>query len=537
MTAHSLSIRASLRFSSRRCAVIGLIATALAVTSQAQAQPQGRRQFVPPPSNAAVAPPAKPAEPPKTPAKDDAPIVTHHEIKVGGKTLKYTVTTGKLPLNNRAGEPEAHVFSMAYTLDDAGPASKRPLMFSFNGGPGSSSVWLHLGALGPKRVPMPDDASYPKPPYALTVNEATWLDKTDLVFIDPVGTGFSRAAKPELNAKFHGLQGDIASVGDFIRLYITRNDRWKSPLYLVGESYGTTRAAGLSENLFERGIALNGIILVSTVIDFQTLSFSPGNDLAYILILPSYTATAWYHKKLAPELQADLKKTLAEAEKFADVEYRAALAKGDLLTADERAAVVSKIARYTGLSTEFIDRRDLRVSESAFGKELLIKQRRSVGRIDSRYVGIDLSAESRGSDFDPSLAASGPAYTSCFNTYVRDELNYKSDVNYHILGSEEIGRWDWGQGGMGYPQTYLPLREAMAKNPHMKILVASGYFDLATPYFATDYTFAHMNLDPSVRKNISTRYYDAGHMMYVHTPSLMKLKSDAAAFIDATSGK
>jgi carboxypeptidase C (cathepsin A) len=480
------------------------------------------------------------------------PVVTRHEVTIGGRALKYSATAGKLPITDGRGTTEANIFFIAYTVDDGGGKgdeeagarrSTRPLMFSFNGGPGSSSVWLHLGALGPKRVPLPDDASYPLPPFKLVDNHATWLDRTDLVFIDPVGTGYSRAAKPELNKKFHGLRGDIASVGEFIRLYLTRYERWGSPLYLVGESYGTTRAAGLSDHLFELGIALNGIALISTVLDFQTLEFTPGNDLPYVLFLPSYTAAAWYHKKLPDDLQSDLKKTLSEAERWADTTYRQALAKGDRLPDDERRSVLKEMARYTGLSREFLDASDLRVRQAAFCKELLRSGKRTVGRLDSRYKGIDPDAAGPSPGYDPSMAVIRPPYTSTFAQYVRGDLGYNTDLTYHILGSAEISGWDWGtgsggggRGGSGYPETYRPLRDAMAKNPHMKLFVGQGYYDLATPYLAADYTLSHMKLDPTLRPNVRVRTYEAGHMMYVHTPSLEKLKRDVTAFLDDANG-
>jgi carboxypeptidase C (cathepsin A) len=459
------------------------------------------------------------------------PVVTRHEVKIGDRGVKYTATAGLMPINDREGKPEAHIFFIAYTADDAGDPARRPLMFSFNGGPGSASVWLHLGALGPKRVEVPDDASFPAPPFRLVDNDASWLDKTDLVFVDPVGTGYSRAVKPELNRKFHGLQGDIESVGEFVRMYLTRYERWGSPLYLVGESYGTTRAAGLSDHLVELGIAFNGIVLVSTVLDFQTIQSGRGNDLPYILYLPSYTATAWYHKRLPDDLQGDLRATLREVERWAEADYRMALGKGDRLPADERREVVARLSRYMGLRREVIDNSDLRVSPSSFRKELLRDEKRTVGRLDSRYRGIDASAATGAPDFDPSQAAIRPPYTATFNRYVRAELGYKSDRPYYILG-EGVGPWDWGPGGRGYPDTSYALRDAMAKNPPMRVFVASGYYDLATPYRATEYTLAHMRLDPALRKNVRVAEFEAGHMMYIHRPSLAALKRDVAAFLD-----
>ena len=477
-------------------------------------------------------PPPKPAAEtaPKSPEKDEAPVVTHHEMKVGDKNLKYTATVGTLPIKDAKGDVEARIFYVAYTLGGE-EKSKRPLMFSFNGGPGSSSVWLHMGALGPKRVDMPSDAEFAKPPFKLVDNEATWLDKTDLVFIDPVGTGYSRASKPELNAKFHGLRGDIESVGEFIRLYLTREGRWDSPTYLVGESYGTTRAAGLSDHLVNKGIALNGIVLVSSVLSFQTLEFDRGNDLPYVLYLPTYAATAWYHKKLPDDLQKDLKATLAEVQTWAEDGYAKALEKGDRLSPEERKAVVAKLARYTGLSADYIDASDLRIEIMHFCKELLRKDRRTVGRLDSRYKGIDAQHASETIENDPSMSAIRPPYTSTFNTYIREELGYKTDLPYYILG-EGTGRWDWGtQGRGGYPDTSAAVRDALAKNPFLKVFVGSGYYDLATPYFATEHTLSHMNLDDSQRKNFRVEYYDAGHMMYLHAPSLKKLKADVSDFL------
>jgi carboxypeptidase C (cathepsin A) len=475
------------------------------------------------------------ATPAATPGERDAamtdgpPSVTKHEIKVGGRTLRYTVTTGVMPLRSAAGETEARLFYMAYTLDNAGPAAQRPLMFSFNGGPGSSSVWLHLGALGPRRVQMMEDGAMPPPPFRLVDNEQTWLDFTDLVFIDPVGTGYSRAAKPELASRYFGLQGDIQSVGEFIRLYLVKNSRWTSPLYLVGESYGTTRASGLSGYLVERGIAFNGVLLISTIMNFQTARFARGNDLPYVLFLPTYTAIAWYHKKLPADLQGDLRKTLDEVERWAATDYTVALAKGDQLAPAERQEVVDRLNRYTGLDKRFIDNSDLRIEISRFDKELLRDQKRTVGRLDGRFKGIDDLAVSERPDFDPSMAAIRPPYTATFNQYVRTELGFRSDLEYFILGGG-IGRWDFGSDN-AYADTSDALRSAFNKNPYMKLFVASGYYDLATPYFAAEYTLRHMGLDPSLRGSVTTTFYEAGHMMYIDQTSLAQLKRDAAAFV------
>ena len=474
------------------------------------------------------------ASAPAAPMVDEPPVITKHELKLADKTLKYTVTTGKLPIKNQvSGETEAQLFFMAYTLDDVTDRAKRPLMFSFNGGPGSASVWLHLGALGPKRVKMQDDGMMPAPPYELVPNEHTWLDATDLVFIDPVGTGYSRAARLDLAPKFLSLNGDLESVGEFIRLYLSRNERWTSPLYLVGESYGTTRAAGLTGYLIDRGIAFNGVLLISTILNFQTALFANGNDLPFQLMLPSYTATAWYHKKLPADLQRKpLREVLNEAERWATNDYSVALARGDKLVGAERQKIVDQMARLTGLSKTFIEQNQLRVDLGKFNKELLRDKQRTTGRLDSRFTGIDARPAGDSPDFDPSMTAIRPPYTAAFNQYVRSELGYKNDANYYILGGGFTAPWNMNAENT-YADTSVALRNAFNKNPFMKLFVAYGYYDMATPYFAAEYTFDHMNLDPSLKTNIKTAYYEAGHMMYIDLKSLAALKKDVAAFLQA----
>jgi Carboxypeptidase C (cathepsin A) len=479
----------------------------------------------------------RPAETPRPAAAmaqvpDEPPVVQKHSIRVGGRTLNYTTTTGFMPIrNSRTGETEARIFYIAYTLDN--PPKNRPLMFSFNGGPGSSSVWLHLGALGPRRAKMLDDGMMP-PPYVLEDNEATWLTETDLVFVDPVGTGYSRATKPEYASKFFSVNGDIESVGEFIRMYLGRYERWHSPLYLVGESYGTTRVSGLTNHLFERGIALNGILLISTVMNFQTIRFAENNDLPLVLILPSYTATAWYHKQLAPELQKkSLTEVLREAENFAVSEYMPALLKIDKLSAAERQNLLDKFSLYTGLSKQFIEQNNFRVELGEFNKELLRSRRRTTGRLDSRFTGIDRDAAGSNPETDPSMNAIRPPYTATFNDYVRRELGFKTDLEYYILGGGITSPWNWNVNN-GYTDTSQALKSAMAKNPYMKVFVAQGYYDMATPYFAAEYSISAMNLDPQLRKNISFAYYEAGHMMYIEKNSLRKLKEDAARFIQSS---
>ena len=450
--------------------------------------------------------------------------------------MNYTVTTGYMPIRNQAtGEKEAKIFYMAYTLDN--PAAKRPLMFSFNGGPGSASVWLHLGALGPKRVKMLDNGLMPPPPYELVDNEATWLTETDLVFVDTVGTGYSRAMKPEFAAKFFSVNGDIESTGEFIRMYLGRAERWSSPVFLVGESYGTTRVSGLSNYLFEHGIGLNGILLISTVLNFQTIRFADNNDLPLVLILPSYAATAWYHKQLSPALQAKtLAEVLREAESFASNEYLPALLRIDKLSAAEKQNLAEKFSLYTGLSQKFVEQNNFRIELGEFMKELLRDERRTVGRLDSRFTGIDRDAGGDNTDGDPSMNAIRPPYTATFNDYVRRELGFRSDLEYYILGGGITAPWNWNTNN-NYADTSQSLKIAMAKNPYMKVFLAQGYYDMATPYFAAEYTVSAMNLDPQLRQNVSFAYYEAGHMMYIEKNSLRKLKEDAARFVQSAIQK
>ncbi|HEX8367070.1 MAG TPA: hypothetical protein VF604_00750 [Pyrinomonadaceae bacterium] len=481
----------------------------------------------------------RPAETPKpAPAAvqaDEPPVVTRHTARIGNRTLNYNVTTGYMPIRHaQTGETEARIFFMAYTLEN--PPPNRPLMFSFNGGPGSASVWLHMGALGPKRVKMLDDGLMPPAPYQMEDNDATWLTETDLVFVDTVGTGYSRATKPELASKFFSVNGDIESVGEFIRMYLGRYERWSSPLFLVGESYGTTRVSGLSNHLFERGIGLNGILLVSTVMNFQTIRFAENNDLPLVLILPSYATTAWYHKRLSPQMQAkSIREIAQEAENFAMNEYLPALMRIERLSAAERASLLEKFSGFTGLSREFVERNNFRVDLGEFNKELLRDRRRTTGRLDSRFTGIDRDAAGDNAETDPSMNAIRPPYTSVFNDYVRRELGFKSDLEYYILGGG-VGNWNWNVNN-GYTDTSMSLKSAMSKNPYMKVMLANGYYDMATPFFAAEYTVSAMNLDPQLRQNITFTYYEAGHMMYIEKNSLRKLRDDAAAFIQNSMRK
>ena len=474
--------------------------------------------------------PAPPKTEPEASAKPEpAPVVRSHEVAIQGKTLHYKTTAGRMPIRSATGEIEAQIFYTAYTLEGVADPSKRRLVFAFNGGPGSSAVWLQMGAIGPQRVKLNDDGSLPAPPYHMVPNEGSWLDEADLVFIDPVGTGYSRATKPDLNKKFFSLQGDIASVGEFIRMYLTRNNRWLSPLFLAGESYGTTRSAGLSNYLVERGIALNGICLISTVLNFGTLEFDDFNDLAYTLILPSYTAAAWYHKRLPADLQKQLKTALKEAESYAAGDYAQALRSGDRLSSGERKAAAAKLARLTGLSPEFIDRSELRVDLDHFQRELLRDRNLVVGRLDSRLTGPGARAATTSTEFDPSMTTIRPPYTAVWYHYVRTELGYESDDDYHILGGGVTG-WDYASDNR-YADVSDHLRLAFEKNPHMKLYVGAGHFDMATPYFAAWYTLDHMALPEAAKANIRRHEYESGHMYYINLESLHAMKRDVASFL------
>ncbi len=480
---------------------------------------------------------------PDTPALEprDALSITHHTLTLGGEELRYTVTTGTLVLREEArkegvseGEKaKATVFFVAYTLDDADPQT-RPVTFSFNGGPGSSSVWLHLGLLGPKRVVFEDEGHPTPPPYRLVDNEVTLLRESDLIFIDPVSTGYSRAVSGEKVGEFHGYKQDIESVGDFVRLYTTRHGRWLSPKFLIGESYGTTRAAGLSGYLQERhGLYLSGVMLISSVLDFGTLLAQPGNDLPHLLILPSFTATAWYHERLPEDLQGKpLAEVLSEVEAFVLGDYTLALFHGDRLTEEKRTEVRAQLARFTGLTEAYLEHADLRVDIFRFTKELLRHEERTVGRLDSRFTGGDRDAAGETFSYDPAYAVIQGPYTAAFNDYVRRDLGFESDLSYEIIARLEP-RWSYGEFENRYAEVGETLRGAMTQNPHLRVHVASGYFDLATPYFATEYTLAHLGLTPEGRARLSVSYYASGHMMYVQLASLEKLAAELRAFVTA----
>ncbi len=468
---------------------------------------------------------------------ETAPVVTHHQISVDGKLLKYTATVGRLPIERGDGKIEAEMFYVAYTLDGQ-EAAKRPLTFAYNGGPGSASIWLHMGALGPRRVVLQPDGFMPPAPYRIEDNPYTLLDKSDLVLIDAIGTGFSRASDAEMFKKFWGVKGDIEAFGEFIRLYITRSERWSSPLFLFGESYGTTRSAGIAGYLADRGISFNGITLLSTVLNFETLEDNKTNDQPYIFLIPSFTMIAGYHHKLAPDLAQDMNRARQEAEHWASTDYEQALDKGDSLTPQERQNVIDQMSRFTGLSKEVIDEANLRIDVRKFTHYLLIDQKLRIGRLDARYTGPDPNGLLDTPFYDPTGSATQPPFTSVFNNYLRTELDYKTDMPYYVR-AQDIGfdRWDWGSAIQGFPDTATALRQAIVKNPYLKVLVMEGYYDLATPYYAANYTINHLDLPQKYRDNISFATYESGHMVYLPMDSLKKLKSDQAGFMQKAGGE
>ncbi len=461
-------------------------------------------------------------------------VKTQHSVRIGGQEVRYTATPGQLVLRRPNGEPRGNMFFVAYTRDGITDMRSRPVTFCYNGGPGSATIWLHMGVLGPKRVQMAEEGFQPAPPYSLVDNEHSLIDVTDIVAIDAMSTGFSRAVEGEDPSQFHGVQQDIEAFSEFIRLYITKFDRWPSPKYLLGESYGTVRSAGVSQELqTQHGIELNGIVLVSSVIDFSTLYEAPGNDIYYAGFLPTYTVTAWFHKKLPADVQGSLEEIVQEAREFAFGEYLAALTKGNRLSPGERDEVAKKAARLTGLSAEYIKQANLRVNSQRFRKELLRDRRLMTGRLDSRFTGIDADAAGETQEFDPSNTALSGAYVALFNDYIRNELKWESELQYRTRGP--VRPWDYGtQSRARYLNLVDSLRSTMARNPFLKVLVANGYYDMATPFAATEWTFDHLGFDATYKERVSLTYYEAGHMMYIRPAMLEKFKLDVAHFINNT---
>jgi carboxypeptidase C (cathepsin A) len=511
-----------------------LMAVALAAIGAAQDSGDAKADKKPGDKEPAASPTPAPTPP--------APAVTHHRLTLGGKPVAYTASAATIDLKDAKGETNGRMFFVAYTADGANP-SQRPVTFAFNGGPGSASLWLHMGSFGPMRVETPDAQSAAPAPYRLIENAQSLLDRTDLVFVDAIGTGFSRMLGKAEGKDFYGTDQDVAAFAQFIERWISANDRWNSPKFLLGESYGTTRGAALLAHLERNGIAFNGAIFISSYLnawdDFNGPPFS--NDRAYELYLPTMAATAWYHKKLDP-MPGELAPFLDEVRGFALGDYARALEKGSRLDEATRQAVAAKLHRYTGLPIAFLLNADLRIDPNRFEKELLRSDRRTVGRLDARYRGIDHDAAGETPEYDAASAAFSAAFTGTFNAYVRGALGYKTDDLYKPTNYEDVGK-DWddrhktGGGRSPMPDVAEDLRAVMSMNPHLRIFSANGYFDFATPFFETEYTVGHMGLDPTLEKNIVFGYYPSGHMIYLNEASRKQLKEDLGRFYDETTAR
>jgi carboxypeptidase C (cathepsin A) len=466
-------------------------------------------------------------EPILIPNATNKPVLITNTVTIAGERVEYVAETGLLPVLKSNGDTMASVFYVAYTRTGVKDASARPITFCFNGGPGSSSIWLHLGALGPRRVKMNPNGTLPPPPYKIIDNEYSLLNASDLVFIDPIATGYSRATKDDKD--FFGDTADLDSIGEFIRLWTSRHDRWLSPKYLFGESYGVFRAAGLADHLRDRyGMYLNGLVLLSGVLNFQTIDDEPGNDLPYPLYMPAYTAAAHFHNKLPPDLQSDLTAALAESREFAKGEYVSALQQGDTLPADEREKVVLELSRLTGLKTNVIADNNLRIDEGIFRKQLLHDEGLILGAYDSRLTGRDDDPAAEYPDWDPSDAAVMGPFSSAMSAYVRDELKFKDDLPYQIMAG--VQPWNYGAPN-NYPNAAGRLANTMNQNPYMKVLVVNGRCDLVCPVDTMHYAIDHMPLDPTYRTNVFYEQFDAGHMMYINLPDLIKLQKTVESFM------
>ncbi|HET7453359.1 MAG TPA: hypothetical protein VFL12_11490 [Thermoanaerobaculia bacterium] len=482
----------------------------------------------------AEAPKRTPTEPPKAEQS-----VTSHSIAIGGVRVDYTATAGIFVVKNDKEEPVANMGYTAYVRRGGDPAS-RPITFAYNGGPGSSSIWLHMGALGPRRIAVTDAGFTPPPPYRVVDNAESIIDRTDLVMIDPVGTGFSRAAGEAKDKDFWGADPDIESVSNFIRQWVTENGRWNSPKYLLGESYGTTRSAGVVDRLQGQGMAFNGVILVSVALDLEAIFNQPGNDRPYALFLPTYAAVAWYHKAV-PNRPEKLGPFLDEVRAWSLGPYAAALMKGDALSDAELDAAAKKIHAYTGLSEDYVKRSHLRIDEAAFTQELLRDRGETVGRLDARFLGPTLDPIGRDAEYDPQSAAITDAYTAAFLDYYNRDLNFGKGKTYVVTNYGLFPQWDFKHKAPGarfpspFTNTGLDLAHALTVNPNLRVLVLNGYYDLATPFLATEYMMSHLLLAKDLRPHVEMKYYEAGHMMYVNEPALKAMKADVAAFMDATS--
>jgi carboxypeptidase C (cathepsin A) len=482
---------------------------------------------------------ARAAAPPDAsvlPADPDA--TTHHTLVIDGRTIPYSATAGTIALKDEKGATTARMFYVGYTEDGVTDRSRRPVTFFYNGGPGSSTIWLRMGSFGPKRVVVGDATPSGNPPYRLIDNPYSLLDKSDLVFVDAVGTGFSRIIKGK-PADFYGVDPDIRAFGQFVQRYITQNDRWNSPKFLFGESYGTPRSCGLVYELQRNGINVNGVVLLSSVINFQELVVAgDGDDEQYVEYLPTEAAIAWYHHK-AIGAPSSLQQWVAQAKSFALGEFVDVLHRGSWASSAEVDDAVNKLHDFTGLSTQFIRDDDLRIAPGEFRKQELHDQDMVTGRYDARFTGVDENPVAQVPDFDPSDSYIEGPFVAAFNAYVRDDLRYRTDLQYKPTAYGDISHWDFDHhiDGNDYPiMDMMPdLRDAMTQNPKLKVFSANGYFDMATPFFGTEYLLAHLGISPALQKNISYGFYESGHMVYLHIPALAQFKSDLVKFYDSAA--
>ena len=466
------------------------------------------------------------------------PAQSSGNIVLNGRTLKYKAVAAFVPvtaggLDDKRGDPDAAVFTTSYFLEDAEP-TKRPVCFVFNGGPGSASIWLHLGALGPKRVAIREDGTMPPPPYTVIDNEDSWFEHFDLVFIDPPHTGYSITASEEARKKMLGVDGDVDALAECIRVWLGRHRRWSSPLYLVGESYGTTRGAALAEKLQEMGIALSGLVLVSCAMDLQSIVFAPRNDLPYALFLPGFACVAQYHGKLSGSLGASPAAARAAAESFVTEDYLSALHAGARLSTATRRKVVSRIAELTGLAPSLVDEKNLRISDQTFFFELLRDRGHIVGRLEARVTGPMAASRTREWEFDPGIEAIAAPYTMAAHAYMSEQLGVDIHERYEVLSMDAHKQWNWNRAeekGNAFACTSPDLSRALRRNPHLRVLVASGHYDLGTPYSATDWSLAQLDVPPEILTRVQHHYFDAGHMMYTRETDMRKLKRDLASWL------
>ena len=462
-----------------------------------------------------------------------------HSVTINGKTIALSAETGTVQLRDENDKPIALFGFTHYKKSNSD--TNRPIMFAFNGGPLSASFWLHFGVLGPKRVAI-NDPKYTKPaPYNVVNNEFSILDKADLVMIDPVGVGFSKPIGEAKWKDFWGVDQDIRSIGLFIEQFLIKSDRMNAPKYLLGESYGTFRNAGLVKYLQDKGIAMNGVIMVSAVFELQHLLFGEGDDLSYLIHFPTYAATAWYHNKVRNKA-GTIESFLKDVRNFTENEYAPALLKGDQLTSSEKEAIAQKLADFSGLSKGYWINADLRVTNGEYFQELLRDNGLTVGRLDSRFTGINEDPLSQSAFTDPQSDAISSPYISAFKDYLYNDLKVRKDLSYTTsAGSREGFKWDWNHSGnvtwnaQVAISTLPDMTSAMKRNPNLKILILNGYYDLATVFYGVEHSINHMGLDADLKKNIIMKYYEAGHMMYTHMPSMQKFKKDVDAFIDETS--